>query len=180
MKKYAIITLGYLLSLICIFFAIYNISSVTIYRFPPELVEWFFVESPEEIEKNNSPFARFDKNGWLIVVAGRKTKSEWWAATNPENLDLAMQNKNIKISSDMTHISVLCYNNTWEEDFTLAEKAAMVCVAKKVIDGFQPTEVNVTIDLVDGNMGTAVFQILYPTGEYEFYPEEIFSFMKKI
>ena len=177
MKKYAIITLGYLLSLICIFFAIYNISSVTIYRFPPELAGWYFVETPEEIKKSNNPFFRFDENGWLVVVAGRETKSEWLATVNPENFDLAMQNENIRISSDLKHISVFCYSNTWEEDLALAEKAAMVCVVKQIIDGFQPTEVNVTLDLVDGNMGTAVFQILYPTGDYEFYPEEIFSFM---
>lgn len=180
MKKYVSKTLGILLILICIFYAIYSISyisSFTIYRFPPELAGWYFVETPEEIKKNNNPFFRFDENGWLVVVAGRKTKSEWLAAVNPENFDLAMQNENIRISSDLKHISVFCYNNTWEEDLTLAENAAMVCIAKQIIDGFQPTEVNVTLDLIDGNIGTMVFQILYPTGDYEFYPEEIFSFM---
>lgn len=177
MKKYVSKIICILLILIGIFFTIYNISSVTIYRFPPELVGWYFVETPEEIKKSNNPFFRFDENGWLVVVAGRKTKSEWLAAVNPENFDLAMQNENIRISSDLKHISVFCYSNTWEEDLELAEKAAIVCVAKQIIDGFQPTEVNVTLDLVDGNIGTMVYQILYPIGGYEFYPEEIFSFM---
>ena len=85
-----------------------------------DTAEWFFKKSKEEIVLYNSPYVRVLKDDTVVVIANNKIKKQWLEDVHPEHFDSAMQNENIQISSDLTYISVTCYDkSTWQDDLVI-------------------------------------------------------------
>lgn len=158
---------------------LYDSPGYTTYVFPPDISEWFFEETPEELVEKCAPNARIDDDGNFILIVRNDKRESWLVGADTAGFDAAMQNENIQISSDFTKISVTCNDaDTWESDFRTAENATIICILKQLINGVQPENLSVTIDLIDGVIGETVYRIDYPPGMYSFNSHEIFSFME--
>ena len=159
-------------TVLIVFLAIllYDSPGYTTYIVPPDIAEWLFIETPEEIvEKHAFTLnARIDEDGNLVFVLRNDKKKKWLEGIDTSDFDSAMQNENIQISSDFTHISIIYNERTHDADCRTAEGAALVCVYKQLANGAQPKDLVVIIDVIDGITGKIYHRFDYISGTYKY------------
>ena len=155
----------------------------TVYQFPPDVSEWFFIETPEEIvEKYNlsiCTYAKITDDGTLVMVVNPEQEQVWIESMCPNDCaKIAAENQNVLISNDYKNVTVSCYNETtWKNDVLCAENVLFYCILKQLFNGCPPEELGVNFDIVDGPTGKTVCHVYWRGESYTFYPSE-FSFVQ--
>lgn len=161
---------------------LFFVFSHTVYQFPPDVSEWFFIEPPEEIVEKYDlgicTYAKITDDGTIVMVVNPEQEQVWIERMCPNDCaELAAENQNVSISNDFKNVTVTCYNEaTWENDVLCAENVLFYCILKQLFNGCPPEELGVYFKIVDGPTEKTVLHIYWQGQDYWIHPSE-FSFL---